>query len=142
VAFFGPADGSSKAVARTPRTPGRPERFGRTDRLIRSSDFENVYTLGQRFHGRYLTLWWRRSSEGPLRMGVVASRKVGGAVQRNRVKRILREIWRRHRKAFSGSGDVILSGRSEALSAGYRTVEAEFLCLAGRAGLLAAREAI
>jgi len=113
----------------------RDERLGRSRRILHSADFDEIFAEGQRYGGRYLTLWVWKGPNAALRLGVVASRKVGGAVQRNRAKRMRREIWRRNRFRFQASADVVLSARSDILAADFRTVEAELLRLAERAGL-------
>lgn len=73
-------------------------------RLTRSADFERVYRQGRSHGNRYLVLYvFPRSGEGEARVGVSVSRKVGGAVDRNRVKRLLRE-------ALGASGTVVPEG--------------------------------
>jgi ribonuclease P protein component len=75
--------------------------FGRSSRLRRRSDYIAVQEQGRRVSGRhYLLLALRRQakSTGPVeepRFGVTVSRKIGGAVERNRVKRWVRESYRR-----------------------------------------------
>ncbi len=73
----------------TPRP--RPRRT----RLTRSGDFDAVYRRGRSAAGRHLVLYaFRRDEPGPdqpARLGVSISRKVGGAVERNRLKRVLKE---------------------------------------------------
>ena len=77
-------------------------------------------------------------TDGALRLGVVASRRVGGAVQRVRAKRLLREVYRRNRERCAGRCDVLLIARTAILQARWPELEDEFLRLARRAGLLAA----
>lgn len=74
--------------------------------------------------------------EGRLRLGVVSSRKMGGAVQRNRARRLLREAYRRNRHAFHGAADVVLVARSELLKSTWPEIVAELLTLARRVGML------
>ncbi|MBM3677406.1 MAG: ribonuclease P protein component, partial [Actinobacteria bacterium] len=66
-------------------------------RLSRSRDFDTVYRLGRSVSSRYLTLHWfprEDDPEGAPRLGLAVPRAVGPAVDRNRVKRQLRETWR------------------------------------------------
>lgn len=74
-------------------------------RLSRSAEFERVYRQGRSIANRHLVLYTfpNSSAEGP-RLGLSVSRKVGGAVQRNKVKRLLRE-------AFAGASGELLAGQ-------------------------------
>src|SRR5262249_15982305 len=63
-------------------------------RLRRRSEFQHVFDGGRRAHGRYLTIVAARSSGSVTRLGIVASRKIGGAVGRNPPKRLIREGFR------------------------------------------------
>jgi len=82
-----------------------------------------------------MVLWLRRGEGAALRLGVVASRKVGGAVQRNRAKRRLRTAFRLNRSAFKSDGDVILIARGGIVSASWADVVADLLYLAKKAGI-------
>lgn len=69
----------------------------RRHRLSRSRDFDAVYRRGTSASTRYLVLHWFPREEdtgGPSRLGLAVPRNVGPAVTRNRVKRMLREVWR------------------------------------------------
>ncbi len=84
------------------------ERLSRKERLRCRRDFERVYRLGKRVRLPYLTLIFAPNELGVRRMGLsVSKRKVGKAVYRNRAKRILREVFRRHKDLFPKDHDIV-----------------------------------
>lgn len=83
-----------------------------------------------------MVMWLRKADDMASRLGVVASRKVGGAVARNRAKRRMREAFRKHRHEFSSLFDVVLVARKGADRALWKDFEEELLQLACRLGLL------
>lgn len=72
-----------------------PQTFPRDARLRRRSEFSGVFEQGVKRHGRLMSVCVRRSGSERSRVGIAASKKVGGAVERNLVKRRVREIFRR-----------------------------------------------
>jgi ribonuclease P protein component len=89
------------------------ERLTPPERIRRKSDFASLYRDGGRIRGRYFHLVFRRNELGHSRLAVVASRKVGSAVVRNRVKRRLRELFRRHKELLREPTDLIVIARQE-----------------------------
>jgi ribonuclease P protein component len=84
-------------------------------RLTRSADFERVYRQGRSHGNRYLVLYvFPRSGEGEARLGVSVSRKVGGAVERNQVKRLLREAFSVSEAILPDGVDVVVVARPDA----------------------------
>ena len=84
-------------------------------RLTRSADFERVYRQGRSHGNRYFVLYaFPRSGEGEARLGVSVSRKVGGAVERNQVKRLLREAFAASEHRVPDGVDVVVVARPDA----------------------------
>ena len=79
-----------------------------------------------------MTLFVLANGTGTPRLGVAATRKIGGAVQRNRAKRLAREVFRRHKPA--GGHDVVIVPRREMLDASFQHLETDFCDLLDRPG--------
>jgi ribonuclease P protein component len=92
--------------------PTRPGASQRRGRLSRAAEFDAVTQLGRSVGGRYLTVRYRQRDEGgPARVGFAVPRKVGIAVDRNAVKRRLREAVSRHEDLLRPSTDYVLIAR-------------------------------
>jgi len=101
------------------------ESLRRSDRVRRRPDFERAYDTGVRIHGRFMMLFVVLNGGPDARVGVAATRKLGSAVERNRAKRLAREIFRRHTRA--AGLDVIIVPRREMLDAPFASLEADYL---------------
>ena len=77
-------------------------------RIRRRREFQRVFDAGRRAHGRYLTIIAAPSSGSDSRLGIVASKKLGGAVVRNRAKRLIREVFRTQNSPDRASDLVII----------------------------------
>ena len=119
-------------------TPARKLSFPQSRRLTEAWQFERVRKEGCAQHGDLLVLA-ALAGKGvdSLRAGFVTSRKIGGAVVRNRVRRRLREIVRKHQHEIVEGRWVITVARPSAARASYSELEAEWLRLAKRASILA-----
>jgi ribonuclease P protein component len=81
----------------------------RANRLSRSRDFEAVYRHGRAVSSRFLVLYWFAQEEpGEPRFGLSVPRAVGGTVERNRLKRQLRELWRERVEQVEPGRDYVL----------------------------------
>jgi ribonuclease P protein component len=98
--------------------------FGRNERIRRRVEFKEVYDRGTRVHGRFTTLFILPNSLPFGRLGIAATRKLGGAVVRNRAKRLIREVFR-HNKIAPGY-DVVVVPKREMLDATLTAIEAEY----------------
>jgi ribonuclease P protein component len=119
-------------------TPARNLSFPQSRRLTEAWQFERVRKEGSAQRG-HLLLLAALAGKGvdSLRAGFVTSRKIGGAVVRNRVRRRLREIVRKHQHEIVEGRWVVTVARPSAARASYGELEAEWLRLAKRASILA-----
>ena len=114
--------------------PG-PQSLPRERRLLRPTSFRRVYDGGGRRVGRHLVVFLL-PGEGPGRVGVVASRKVGNAVARARAKRRLRELYRRHQHLLHPGIDVVLVARKGLPDVSWPRLVKDYLRTGRAAGLL------
>jgi ribonuclease P protein component len=104
-------------------------------RLRRTSDVRRVYDQGRSWTHPFLVLIARPNGLDLSRVGVTASRRVGGAVARNRAKRLLREAARRLYSQFGSGWDVMLVARAGILGVKEPQVEEALASLLRRAEL-------
>lgn len=112
-------------------------RLGRASRLAQSRDFARVRQQGERLAQGCLIANWNRLPDGTLpRLGVVTSKKIGGAVERSRARRLLRETFRQHQHELAQPVELVLVARNSIAGKKLADVEKDFLAALNRAGLL------
>lgn len=88
---------------------------GKRSRITRSGDFDAVYRRGRSAAGRHLVVYVFRREDGalagPARVGMSISKRVGGAVERNRLKRVLREHWAQLASGVEDGLDLVVIAR-------------------------------
>ena len=77
-------------------------------------DFVNVNRLGERYHTAHFKFAFKENGLGITRLGITVSKKIGNAVKRNRVKRLIREFFRLYKAFFPNSYDVVLAAKKGA----------------------------
>jgi ribonuclease P protein component len=114
-------------------------RFPKSRRLTLDSEFQRVRTEGASVRGETLTLGVLKDAEPntPVRAGFITSRRVGRAVVRNRTRRRLREIFRKHQHEIRGGVWVVTIASARAARETSHALEDEWLRLARRASILA-----
>jgi ribonuclease P protein component len=98
--------------------------LGRAGRLRNAAAIQAVFRAGQRAEGRAFVALWR-PAEGGRRAGFAVSRQLREAVERNRVKRRLREAYRREQGVFPAHVDMVFVGRPVALRVPFDELMAE-----------------
>lgn len=105
-------------------------------RLTRTTEFKRVRRFGRSFAHPLVVLVVLPNETGDLRIGITAGRSVGGAVQRNRAKRILRSVLRPLLLRSSPGWHVVLIARQPILDAPFTEVQSATQMLMTRAGLI------
>ena len=101
------------------------QNFGKARRVRRPREYQRAFQTGIRVHGRHFTLVLVPSERG-TRLGIVASRKLGDAVSRNRAKRLIREIFRKTDVPGPAGVDLVVIPRQSVFAADYPTLENDF----------------
>lgn len=111
--------------------------FPKSRRLTKASEYDHVKRDGFIQRGKLLMLnVVAAENSGPCRAGFIASRRIGGAVARNRVRRRLREIVRQHQHELREGFWIVLVARRDAADSSHYALEHEWLLLAKRASIL------
>ena len=100
----------------------RWQRFPPRFRLRKRHEFVALQRHGQRHSAAHFVVITRTLASAPARLGVTTSRKVGSAPERNRVRRLVREFFRRHRALIDPPRDVLVIARPEAAALSYADV--------------------
>lgn len=105
-------------------------------RLTRSTDFKRVRRTGKSYAHPFVVLVAQASDAPKVRVGVTAGRSVGGAVQRNKAKRLLREAMRPLLPDLPPGWDLVLIARSALLPTSLQEIRRVLLSLLRRAQIL------
>lgn len=98
--------------------------FRPTEHIRRRAEFQLAYERGTRIRGRYSTLFVMANQLEIARLGIAATRKLGGSVERNRAKRLIREVFRRNK--IAPGYDIVVIPKRELLGAGLTVLEADY----------------
>ena len=112
-------------------------RFPKSRRLTRDSEFRRVRAEGKTMRGDTLTIGFLENAEpnATARAGFITSKRVGNAVVRNRTRRRLREIFRKHQHKVRGGIWIVIIASTRAARQTFGALEDEWLRLARRASI-------
>ena len=113
-------------------------KFPKARRLTVTSEFVRVRTQGKSERGRFLILGFLNAGGSEaFRAGFITTKRIGGAVVRNRVRRLLRDIVRKEQARLPAGFWIVVIARPAAARASYPALKDEWLRLAERASILA-----
>lgn len=104
----------------------------KADKLTKNKSFQAVYKGGKSVSNRLLVLYILPNQSSERRIGFAAGKRLGNAVVRNRIKRMMREAYRLHRADLPEGHDFILVGRQPAVGVKSQEIVSAFLHLCGR----------
>ena len=97
--------------------------FPKAARLLKHADFDRVYKQGRRHFSSHMTVFYlpqtAGTTEGTARTGFTVGRVLGGAVQRNRIKRRMRDAVRQRRSILTGPVDIVINPKKSVLKAEF-----------------------
>ena len=115
------------SVSRSEDDGGADRTLARASRLRARKLFLHVYERGQRVYSAYFVLFGIKGATSRSRLGITATKKFGHAVARNRIKRIVREIFRNHRIEGVAPVDLVVNVKSNARARAFVHLEADFV---------------
>jgi ribonuclease P protein component len=118
-----------------PLVPGL-EQFPQHERLTRRQDFLRIYQIGEKRVGGAFIMYVVRQTGHGRKLGCAVSKKVGGAVVRNRVKRYIREVYRKHRDHMAENAQIVMVARPISATLDYHMCETEIRDLFRQGDLL------
>ena len=102
-------------------------RFDKGRRLRQRAEFQTVFDRGVRIRGRFWTILVAPGQAEQSRLGIVASKKLGDAVRRNRAKRLIREMFRRRENLKASTRvDMVVIPRVELFDAAFTSLEEDY----------------
>lgn len=104
-------------------------RYQKVERLRVSYQFKWVYDKGRRYNSPLFTFFALKNNEPMSRLGVTVTKKIGNAVERNRCKRILREIFRQNKTLLIKPYDLVFNVKKAMITTPFQEVKTEFLRL-------------
>ena len=111
--------------------------FNKENVLRKNRQFQAVYKTGKSYANKHLVLYVMPNLESKPRIGFAVGKRLGGAVVRNRVKRLLREAFRLNQHSLKQGFDLIIIGRQPVVGKDFKAVNKAVLDLFGRAKLIA-----
>ena len=119
-------------AADAPVAPPPTGLYTRADRVRARAEYLRVYEAGGAMHTAHLVFYVQRTEAGSRRLGVTVPKKTGIAVVRNRIKRLIREVFRQERGILPDGCVVVVNAKRTASELDFQAVRAAFLRIGAR----------
>jgi len=106
-----------------------------TSSLTKNYEFRRLYSKGKTAASKTVVVYCLRNSKAENKLGITVSAKLGGAVQRNRIRRRLKEIYRLNEHTLKAGYNIVIVARQRSRYAGWRELESSVLSLFRKLGL-------
>jgi ribonuclease P protein component len=110
------------------------QKFPKTNRILKRGIFRRVYEEGRKIQARHFTAFVLQNSGEQPRIGITATRKMGNSVERNRARRLVREVFRKNKWLVPRGVDIVINVKRSLAEASYRDLEGDFITFLERAG--------
>ena len=107
-----------------------------TTPLTKNYEFRRLYNKGKSAASKYVAVYCAKNSSSENRLGITVSTKLGGAVQRNRIRRRLKEIYRLNEHSLRTGYSIVIVARASSKNAVWSQLESSVLYIFGKLGLL------
>ena len=108
-----------------------------TSSLQKNHEFKRLYNKGKSAASQCVVVYCARNRENGNRLGITVSKKIGGAVQRNRIRRRLKEIYRLSEEKLAKGYDIVVVARARCRYASYHEIESSVLAMLKKLNLTA-----
>lgn len=99
----------------------------RSSRLRKRIDYKAAQEEGRKFHTPHFIILLKENTTPESRLGITVTKKIGSATQRNRIKRLVREVFRQNRQLFPDNRDIVFIAKRGAGSLNYQAVKNEVI---------------
>ena len=97
----------------------------KNERLLKRKDFVNLNRLGKRYRTEHFTVIFKENGLNISRLGITVNRKIGNAVKRNKVKRLIREFFRLNKNCFPKGYDIVIIANKNAYGLIFLNIKEE-----------------
>jgi ribonuclease P protein component len=103
------------------------ETFPKSKRILDRRNFRRVYDGGKKYHAKHFIAFVSRNDTGESRIGITVTRKTGKSVDRNRSRRLVREVFRKNKWRVPAGIDIVINVKRDLAEAGFDELEKDFL---------------